>query len=152
MTSQNTLSDILLRNGTILTHDANDTHVVVLTNTDLLVENGQITQIAENIDITQRPSVVVVDCTDKIVSPGFTNTHHHLWQTQLRGRHADETLFDYFISGNIQSNNYTPDDFFWGQLGGAMEAVDGGTTFILDHAHCCFDEDTGQSCPLTGEH
>lgn len=24
---------------------------------------------------------------------------------------------------------------FWGQLGGALEAIDAGTTFVLDHAH-----------------
>ena len=37
--------------------------------------------------------------------------------------------------GNMQSANYTPKDILWGELGGCLEAIDGGTTTIFDHAH-----------------
>lgn len=39
------------------------------------------------------------------------------------------------MKGNLQYINYTPEDIFWGELGGLLEAVDGGTTTIVDHAH-----------------
>ena len=38
-------------------------------------------------------------------------------------------------SGNMQHANYTPKDIFWGELGGCLEALDAGTTTVVDHAH-----------------
>ncbi|KAJ5572744.1 Metallo-dependent hydrolase [Penicillium hetheringtonii] len=35
----------------------------------------------------------------------------------------------------MQSSNYAPEDVFWGELGGCLEAVDAGTTTLVDHAH-----------------
>lgn len=35
----------------------------------------------------------------------------------------------------MQSANYEPEDVFWGQLGGCLEALDAGTTTVVDHAH-----------------
>lgn len=35
----------------------------------------------------------------------------------------------------MQAFNYTPTDLFWGQLGGCLEALDAGTTMVVDHAH-----------------
>ncbi len=37
-----------------------------------------------------------------------------------------------------QSSNYTLSDFFWGQLGGCLEALDAGTTTVVDHAHLTY--------------
>ena len=40
----------------------------------------------------------------------FINTHHHLWQTQLKGRHAEHTLIDYMHTGlgaNLMSLVFT---------------------------------------------
>lgn len=44
-------------------------------------------------------------------------------------------------AGNLQYLNYTAEDVFWGELGGLMEAVDGGTTMIVDHAHMSLTPD-----------
>ncbi|KAJ4294219.1 hypothetical protein N0V90_007909 [Kalmusia sp. IMI 367209] len=84
---------------------------------------------------TRPVDVVEVDRSFKIVSPGFIDTHHHLWQTQLKGRHADHTVLDCMPSGNLSAYFFTPSDVFWGQLGGALEALDSGTTTVVDHAH-----------------
>lgn len=35
----------------------------------------------------------------------------------------------------MQSFNFTPEDIFWGQLAGCLEALDAGTTCIIDNAH-----------------
>ena len=35
----------------------------------------------------------------------------------------------------MQSYNYQPTDSFWGQLSGCLEALDAGTTTVLDHSH-----------------
>ncbi|KAL6862905.1 hypothetical protein ACO1O0_003147 [Amphichorda felina] len=31
--------------------------------------------------------------------------------------------------------NYTPEDVFWGELGGCLEMLEAGTTTVVDHAH-----------------
>lgn len=36
---------------------------------------------------------------------------------------------------------FTPEDVFWGNLAGSMEAIDAGTTATLDHAHLNWSED-----------
>lgn len=35
----------------------------------------------------------------------------------------------------MQASNYTAGDVFWGELGGCLEALDAGTTTVVDHAH-----------------
>lgn len=49
------------------------------------------------------------------------------------------------MKGNLQYFNYTPEDIFWGELGGLLEAIDGGTTTVVDHAHLSKTPDHGMS-------
>ncbi|KAF5658564.1 cytosine deaminase [Fusarium heterosporum] len=123
---------LLLKNATILQHDAHD-DVVALKNTDLFIENGRILEIGKNIDVQQ--DTAIIDCKDKIIAPGFINAHHHVWQSQLKGRLGDCTMLDYMVEANLQSINFTPEDIFWGQLAGCLEALDSGTTCVVDNAH-----------------
>ena len=131
-----------------------------LRNTDLLVKGDRIATIGKDLDVDE--DVEIIDCTNKIVSPGFIDCHHHVWQSQLKGRHSDDTHLDYMVkgrilhlrsseastadfndTGNMQSYNYTPKDVFWGQLGGCLEAMDAGTTCIVDQAHMTYSADHG---------
>ncbi|KIW83485.1 hypothetical protein Z517_02730 [Fonsecaea pedrosoi CBS 271.37] len=136
MAAMHSPSSILLQGGTVLTHDDHD-HVVPLRDTDLLVCDGVITDIGNNISPLDSDTEVI-DCKGKIISPGFVDTHHHLWQTQLKGRHAEQGLVSYMYTGNMMSYAYSPDDIYWGQLSGCLEAIHAGTTTVLDHAHCAY--------------
>lgn len=85
---------ILLQKGTLLIHD-ND--VIRVERKDLLIEDSLISRIDDSINPPE--SAMVIDCSGKIISPGFIDTHHHVWQSCLKGTHADQTLVDYFWDG-----------------------------------------------------
>jgi cytosine/adenosine deaminase-related metal-dependent hydrolase len=125
-------TSILLQGGTILSHNSDDT-ITPLKNTDLLIEGNTITQIEPNIN--PPASTRTIDCHGKIITPGFIDTHHHLWQTQLKGRFNNDTLLDYMPRGNMACYVFTPSDLYIGQLSGCLEALDAGTTTVVDHAH-----------------
>ncbi|CRG83414.1 hypothetical protein PISL3812_00765 [Talaromyces islandicus] len=135
-------NSILLKNGTVLQHDEQD-NVCVLHNTDILITGNRIAQIGQNLATSSNADVI--DCTDKIVSPGFVDSHHHMWQTQLKGRHGDHTLMDYVTAANLQAINFSPEDIFWGQLAGCMESLDAGTTCVVDNAHMSAGPDHGSA-------
>ena len=59
------MAQLLLKNGTGLIHDQDD-HVQVV-QTDILIEGNMIAKVAEYISASQAK---VIDCTDKIISPG----------------------------------------------------------------------------------
>ncbi|KAF4444152.1 hypothetical protein F53441_11210 [Fusarium austroafricanum] len=129
---------ILLKNATLLVPRApGDDYIVPIKNHSLLIEGNKIARIASHIDPLS-DSTEIIDCTSKIISPGFVDTHHHVWQTQVKGRHADHSLLEYMTPGNMASHSYKPDDAFWGQLGGCLEVLEAGTTTLVDHAHISY--------------
>ncbi|KAI1068701.1 hypothetical protein LB507_006216 [Fusarium sp. FIESC RH6] len=132
------MASILLKNATLLVpRGSGDDTIVPLKNHSLLIEGNKITRIAAQIDPPSE-STEVIDCTAKLITPGFIDTHHHVWQTQVKGRHADHGLLEYMAPGNMVSHSYKPEDVFWGQLGGCLEALEAGTTTIVDHAHISY--------------
>lgn len=66
------MSTVLLKNGLLL-DKSSDLHQV---KKDLLIENNVIKKIADTID---EPCDKVIDCEGKIVSPGFTDVHVHVF-------------------------------------------------------------------------
>lgn len=151
-------TSILLQGGTVLTLSKDD-QVISLKNTDLLIQGDKITKIGSN--LVAPSGTKIIDCKGKIVSPGFIDTHHHVWQSQLKGRHSDELLMDYMITGkrsgkpnfchgdvnpvtgNQQSYSFTPKDIFWGELAGCLESIDSGVCTLVDHAHMTNSPDYG---------
>lgn len=85
----------LLKNGVVIIHEASDNAKGV--KSDVLIEGDRIAQIAP--DITPSTGVEVIDCTDKIIAPGFIDTHRHMYNTALRGMHANDLLPDYLVKG-----------------------------------------------------
>jgi cytosine/adenosine deaminase-related metal-dependent hydrolase len=74
-----------------------DDSITPLQNTDLLIEENLIKAIGCNLPVSDKTRVI--DCTNNIISPGFIDTHHHLWQSQLKGRFNDDTFLEYMPKG-----------------------------------------------------
>ncbi|KAK5080204.1 hypothetical protein LTR70_007791 [Exophiala xenobiotica] len=138
-----TSTSTLFKNATIITYEASTKSLKTLRNASMLVEDGRITQLSEG-DLSDCPSnTETIDASNKIISPGFIDTHHHMWQTAFRTIAADTTLHEYFrLYGPSPAYQYfTPDDMYHGQLASALELVDCGTTTVLDHAHGTFSDE-----------
>lgn len=122
---------LLITGGTVLVGPA---LTGTFERTDILIENGNITAIGHNLDSRGADTV---DATGTFVLPGFVDAHAHLWEATMRGLTSDWDLIDF--SWGIRFNHialHTPDDVYAGVFGGAQSAIDGGTTTVLDHAHC----------------
>ena len=99
-------SHILLQGGTVIQHNEDD-HIS-WDKKDILIKDNQIVKIARDVAapvLTTSQSTTVIDCRNKIISPGFIDTHRHMWMTQLKGRHGDETLFDAMITGTAREKD-----------------------------------------------
>ena len=121
---------MLLQNATLI-----DTPRV-LPGHDLLIEDGRIAAVGRD-----RPTAgaTVLDCTGRIVLPGFVDTHRHTWLTALRGSTADMDLMGYLdlVLGRI-APRFRPADVFHGTLAGAIEALASGVTTVQDFAHIAY--------------
>jgi len=90
----------------------------------------------------------VIDATGKIVMPGFIDTHHHQFETALRGFLADGVLINDGDSagGSLGEGNYAyfeqillgfapfyrPQDVYINELFGGLSQLDDGVTTVHD--------------------
>jgi cytosine/adenosine deaminase-related metal-dependent hydrolase len=81
----------LLRGGTVLIHDADDN--VKPTKADVLIEGDRIIKLEPS--IAAPAGAETIDCGNKIISPGFVDTHHHMWQSPLKGIFGDMAFTPY---------------------------------------------------------
>lgn len=132
-------ASILFTDATIITWDNDTSRTEVLYNSSLLVEDDQIREIHNGTTPDSVSNATeTINATGKIISPGFIDTHHHLWQTALKTIASNTTLAEYFqrygeFGPTIQ--NFSPEDKYLSQLAGSLELINAGTTTVLDHAH-----------------
>ncbi len=127
---------LLLRGGRVLTIDP---ELGDLSEADILIEDGRVGAIGHNLQV---PDARVVELAGKLVMPGMLDTHRHTWQTPLRGLGADWTVLDYLAAVRVKLGPvFTPDDVYWSNYTGALEALDAGVTTLVDYAHCTASPD-----------
>ncbi|MFI6676717.1 amidohydrolase family protein [Kribbella sp. NPDC050470] len=126
---------LLLRGGTVLSMDP---AVGDFAPGDVLIEGTRIKAVGPRIDL----DAPAMDCTGRIVMPGFVNSHHHMFQTALRGYWSDALAVDYFTQSRQGENaifhHYSPGDVYWGQYAGALEQLNAGTTTVVDTSQCTY--------------
>ncbi|MET1537166.1 amidohydrolase family protein, partial [Burkholderia sola] len=77
-----------------------------------------------------------IDARNTIVLPGFVDTHRHTWQSCVRHCYADIDPQIYFAEMlGARGAGYRPEDVHVGTLLGAVSALDGGITTMLDWSH-----------------
>jgi cytosine/adenosine deaminase-related metal-dependent hydrolase len=120
---------ILLRGGIVLTLDKTLSDFACA---DVLIENGKIRAVAPSVAVSA-DDVVVVNATNRIVLPGFVDTHCHSYQGLLRGLLSNGSLPDYNESiQNRITHHYQPADAYAGVLITALGMLNMGTTTMVD--------------------
>ena len=99
---------------------------------DLLIEDKQISKIAENIDYKAGE---VIDGSDYFLFPGLINTHHHFYQTLTRniGQVQNVELFDWLKYLYPIWANLTPEAVYYSTLLACGELLKTGCTTASDH-------------------
>lgn len=98
---------------------------------DLLIVDDKISQIDEDIDESNADKII--DASDKILMPGFVNTHTHISMSLLRGI-ADDLELDTWLNDHIwpMEAHLSEEYCYIGALLGACEMIKSGTTTFSD--------------------
>ncbi|KAI1175656.1 amidohydrolase [Nemania sp. FL0916] len=141
-------SSILLSGGTIIAFDEAKVSLNVIRNGAVLVTDDRIAGLYyEPLPSGVPADAEIVDCTHKIITPGFVDTHRHGWQTAFKTLGSNATLaayglsFSAFVAGPL----YTAEDVYNSELAGLLEAVNAGVTTTLDHAHHMWSTDRAEA-------
>ena len=123
-------SRILIRGAVVISMDRD---IGDFANADVLIEGGKIREVRPGI-AADPASTAVVDGRDRIVIPGFVDTHHHFYQGILRNILPDGLVRpDYMRDVNDRLTAvYVPNDVYAGTLVTALGMIDMGTTCAVD--------------------
>lgn len=130
----------VFRNATVVTVDS----AGVLDNADVLVDGDTIAAVGPSLAVPD--GTLEIDASGGILTPGFIDTHRHMWQTALRGYGGDWALSQYFVFYYLTYGNiFRPEDIYAGNLLSALESVDTGVTTTLDWSHGLRTVDHGEA-------
>lgn len=127
---------LLIRGGHVLSMDPG---VGDFAGGDVLVSGNRIEAVGPRLEAGD---AAVVDATGMVVIPGFIDTHHHQFETALRGFLADcilindgqpHSLYNYY-EHMLQKFSvvYRPQDVYINELFGSLSQIDAGVTTVMD--------------------
>jgi 5-methylthioadenosine/S-adenosylhomocysteine deaminase len=120
----------LIADAFVLTMDAD---LGTLPRADVLIDGPRIEAVGPDLP---RDADEVLDGRDRIVMPGFVDTHRHMWAAMLRGCACYGDLATYFHDVVFTYGaNFTPDDTYTSVRFGLAEAVDSGITTMHAWEH-----------------
>ena len=135
---------ILIKGGVVLTLDR---RIGDFAQADLLIEDGKIREVRPSIAVSA-DTAAVIDASNRIVIPGFIDTHSHSYQGLLRNIMPNGLLVpDY--NRDVQSTltpAYEPDDAYAGELVTALGMIDMGTTAIVDLSQVSHTPEHSDAC------
>ncbi|MEM3312227.1 MAG: amidohydrolase family protein, partial [Thermoplasmata archaeon] len=116
---------ILIKNGTVVTQNM-DRKIV---ESNIYIEDNFITEIGKNIN---HEAEYVIDAKNKIVMPGFINTHTHVGMSMFRGVIEDMQLDRFLEKTFVLDSKRTEDEIYYSSLLSIAEMIRTGTTSFLD--------------------
>ena len=135
---------ILIRGGVVLTLDR---RIGDFAQADVLIEDGKIREVRPGIAVSP-DAAAVIDASNRIVVPGFIDTHSHSYQGLLRNIMPNGQLSpDY--NRDVQSKLtpvYEPEDAYAGELITALGMIDMGTTGVVDISQVAHSPEHSDAC------
>jgi 5-methylthioadenosine/S-adenosylhomocysteine deaminase len=134
---------VLIKGGLVLTMDR---QLGDFAQADILIEDGKIRAVRP--DIAVSGDVAVFDATNRIVIPGFIDTHSHSYQGILRSIMPNGEL-DPDYNRDVQSTltpAFTPPDVYAGVLMTALGMIDMGTTAMVDLCQISHTPEHSDAC------
>lgn len=145
------MQDFLIKNGKVLLFKEND---VVIEKKDILVQDGKIVKIEDNIeieeihnysantennqcqkqkDISKLKKERIIDAKNHIIMPGLINTHAHIPMSIFRETTEGCKLYEW-LHEKIwpREDKLTREDIFWASMLSYIEMISTGTTCIND--------------------
>jgi 5-methylthioadenosine/S-adenosylhomocysteine deaminase len=111
-----------------------DDELGTLPRADVLLDGAHVAAVGT--DLPHEGDEDVVDGRDRIVMPGFVDTHRHMWAAMLRGCACYGDLSDYFHDVVFTYGaNFTPEDTYTSVRFGLAEAIDSGITTMHAWEH-----------------
>ncbi|SHF30563.1 5-methylthioadenosine/S-adenosylhomocysteine deaminase [Marinitoga hydrogenitolerans DSM 16785] len=102
----------------------------VIKKLDILIDNGIIIEISENID---GENAEIINLENKLITPGFINTHTHLAMSLFRGIGDDLTLEDWLFKEMFPREDLLNDELtYYGSLISILEMLSKGVTTVVD--------------------
>ncbi len=130
----------VFRNAIVITVDSPG----VLDDADVLVRGETIEAVGPHLEVPE--GTLEIDARGGILTPGFIDSHRHMWQTALRGYGGDWALSQYFVFYYLQWGQvFRPEDVYAGNLLSALESVDTGVTTTLDWSHGLRNPEYGEA-------
>jgi cytosine/adenosine deaminase-related metal-dependent hydrolase len=124
--------DVLLAGGTVITVD---TERRIYRDGAVAMRGNDIAAVGKRKDLESRfDAKVTRDCRNKLVMPGFVNSHLHFYHTMHRGLAPEGLggwLWSNFVHGKV-ATILTPEDEIIGGLIVLMETLRSGTTTFLE--------------------
>lgn len=121
------MTSIWIKNAEIITMNAYDEQFIG----DIFIENDTIMEIGKNLHYPEADKVI--DATNRVITPGFIQTHIHLCQTIFRGKGDDLELMDW-LKKRIWPLEAAHDEesIYYSAILGIGELIQSGTTSIVD--------------------
>jgi 5-methylthioadenosine/S-adenosylhomocysteine deaminase len=135
---------ILIKGGVVLTLDR---RIGDFAQADVLIEDGKIREVRPNIAVSAE-AAAVIDAANRIVIPGFIDTHSHSYQGLLRNIMPNGLLNpDY--NRDVQRTLtpvYEPEDAYAGELITALGMIEMGTTAVVDISQVSHSPEHSNAC------
>ena len=128
------MTDLLIQNGNVLQIAANGASAEILYGHDVIVRGHRIESVQPTGRVSRARFREVVDATGRVVMPGLINCHAHVPMVIFRGL-AEDVSIDRWFNEFIWplESNLQPEDVYWGMQLGAAEMLRGGVTTVADH-------------------
>lgn len=118
----------LLKNANLIDENGD-----IFTNKDLLIIDGKIGEINDNICCNDK-EIEIIDCTDKFVTPGFVSMHNHTPMNIFKGIAEDINIDDWFNKDIWPyESKLTENDIYIGAKLACAEMINNGITAFADH-------------------